>query len=302
MRTLLSCVARRISSMNNQASIPRSKRAWRPKFTLRCAVQFAFMLASFIAVTAEAVTICSGPGAGCTGTRRCQAAIVVPSLSATFQIDVSGPAHASVEWKGPQALLTWILSNFSGSDPVLGSINISLAESPRSTGVVLPKTGSCLPPPICEDCFPAVNTNEFHFRFEFSNLGTLLTAGPIVIESVIDQIPPIGAIYTLANGPVPLFFEDDPLKEPVAFLTTATVDFFEAQTGSCFLPDMGCIDTSSEACAALNGNYSGDGTSCESTIPTVSEWGLIIMALLLLTAGTILIRHLTMRRVTLAGG
>ena len=40
---------------------------------------------------------------------------------------------------------------------------------------------------------------------------------------------------------------------------------------------------------------------CVRPIPTVSEWGLIVMTLLLLTAGTIVIRRVKTRQPTVAG-
>lgn len=50
-------------------------------------------------------------------------------------------------------------------------------------------------------------------------------------------------------------------------------------------------DLASGAVANENNNFIPD--ACEANIPTVSEWGLIIMTLLLLTAGTLVFRHRT---------
>ena len=76
----------------------------------------------------------------------------------------------------------------------------------------------------------------------------------------------------------------------------------KCQKRSCCLGDGGCVDDTPIAdCAAMGGqpleegdvclgdeNENGIDDACEvDAIPTVSEWGLIIMALLALTAGTI---------------
>ena len=59
--------------------------------------------------------------------------------------------------------------------------------------------------------------------------------------------------------------------------------------GACCRPDS-CIETTELGCETF-GAYRGDGTTCEEEecpgIPTVSEWGLIVMTLLVLTAGTL---------------
>lgn len=51
------------------------------------------------------------------------------------------------------------------------------------------------------------------------------------------------------------------------------------------------VETACEAPAV----YQGDGTNCDdvvcAAIPTVSEWGLVVMTLLVLVAGTLVLRH-----------
>jgi uncharacterized repeat protein (TIGR01451 family) len=69
-------------------------------------------------------------------------------------------------------------------------------------------------------------------------------------------------------------------------------------TGGCCLPQGQCLEVTEVDCDAIGGLYNGDGTLCEGdensngiddlceeAIPTVSEWGLILFALLLLVAG-----------------
>jgi hypothetical protein len=174
----------------------------------------------------------------------------------TFQIDANGPAQASDFWSDQQAVLTWNTSQFSGNDPFLGSISISLSGLAPSTGDVVPfDQANCQPD--CSNCFPALNTNHLFFRFEFSNpmVPTLLSIGPIDIQGKVHDIPPVGSVFHLVNGPVPLYAEGDATQTPIAFLNSAEVHF---------LP---------------------------SSVPTVTTWGVAVMVLLSLTAGTILIRR-----------
>jgi hypothetical protein len=78
-------------------------------------------------------------------------------------------------------------------------------------------------------------------------------------------------------------------------------------TGACCLPNNGCtLDTTQEECVKLGGHYSGDGTTecfhnpaTGDCIPTVSQWGLVVMAMLVLTAGTVVVMR---RRAMVRGG
>ncbi len=64
--------------------------------------------------------------------------------------------------------------------------------------------------------------------------------------------------------------------------------------GACCLPNATCIVEDPQVCVSMGGIFQGEGTTCEEVecpepIPTVSEWGLIGLTLLLLTAGTIIL-------------
>jgi len=198
-------------------------------------------------LTDAAIAGCAG-GPQCQGIRSCHAFIYVPSLGDTLEIDVSGPALATVIWKGTEVELTWVKSEFTGTHPFLGDIHISLSGLTTSTGVVIPFCGGGCDSLDCTGCFPATNTNELYFRYEFSNpmIPPLLSDGPLIIEAVIDSIPPVGATYHLVGGPLRLFAEGDTTQTTVVELVSANVMFFEA------------------------------------TIPTLTEWGLIIFGVLLL--------------------
>jgi len=58
----------------------------------------------------------------------------------------------------------------------------------------------------------------------------------------------------------------------------------------------GCAETTEEQCeGSSNGTYNGDGTICigDTCIPTVSAWGLASLLILVLAAGTIVLRRRT---------
>lgn len=59
----------------------------------------------------------------------------------------------------------------------------------------------------------------------------------------------------------------------------------------CTYPGNVCVASTAGGCAALGGIYQGDGSLCAmancAAIPTVSEWGVLVMSLLLVSVGTI---------------
>lgn len=66
---------------------------------------------------------------------------------------------------------------------------------------------------------------------------------------------------------------------------------------ACCLPNYSCIDLTADSCVTQGGTPQGVGTACVCTacplppgIPTVSEWGVAAMALLLLAAGIAVLR------------
>ncbi len=66
-----------------------------------------------------------------------------------------------------------------------------------------------------------------------------------------------------------------------------------AGIGACCGP-RGCTEElTQQECEAAGAKYRGDGTNCAEEcpdpIPTVSEWGLVVMGLLVLTAGTVVV-------------
>ena len=61
-------------------------------------------------------------------------------------------------------------------------------------------------------------------------------------------------------------------------------------TGACTIPAGACVQTSADLCEAIGGSYQGDGAAC-AEIPTVSEWGLIAMSLLILSAGALMLHR-----------
>lgn len=73
--------------------------------------------------------------------------------------------------------------------------------------------------------------------------------------------------------------------------------FGKAKTplGACCLPPSNgndCVEMDASLCSSLDGRYDGDGTACApdgECIPTMSEWGVLVMLLLVLTAGTVVV-------------
>ena len=111
------------------------------------------------------------------------------------------------------------------------------------------------------------------------------------VEIVLDRALP-------ANELTRFIFNDGQATNVIEYWFNATV------TGaSCDISDGSCLDLTTEGCAAVAGAvYRGDDTSCEGDnnsdghddacddlfiIPTVSSWGLIILTLLTLIAGTV---------------
>jgi hypothetical protein len=66
----------------------------------------------------------------------------------------------------------------------------------------------------------------------------------------------------------------------------------DGNCGACvILPEGECENVTEEVCENyLYGKYKGDGTSCVD-IPAVTSWGLAVMVLLVLAAGTVVIRR-----------
>lgn len=66
----------------------------------------------------------------------------------------------------------------------------------------------------------------------------------------------------------------------------------ECDPGACCLGDLTCVThLSEEDCESQGGTYDGGATTCECTsdapVPAVSEWGMVAMTLLVLSAGTL---------------
>ncbi|NNF42809.1 MAG: IPTL-CTERM sorting domain-containing protein [Phycisphaerales bacterium] len=79
-----------------------------------------------------------------------------------------------------------------------------------------------------------------------------------------------------------------------------------AASGACCFSDSVCSELDADTCTAQGGTYQGELVSCAAAaaacatlIPAVGQWGLIVLALLLLTAGTIVIRRVSAMRVAL---
>jgi hypothetical protein len=124
--------------------------------------------------------------------------------------------------------------------------------------------------------------------------------------------PKIGACCLLSNGCVLDLTEFD--CHAIAgghFMGNGTTSCPHNLDGSCKLGaccranNVCTLDTTADECIKLGGRYLGDGTtSCAhdadgDCIPTVSEWGLVVMAILVLSAATVVIMR---RRAVVRGG
>lgn len=77
-------------------------------------------------------------------------------------------------------------------------------------------------------------------------------------------------------------------------------DACEVPEGACVLPDGDCQQIDEATCTAEGGTYLGDGVACVgggavADIPTISQWGAMVFALLLLTAATIVFSRRRLR-------
>ena len=114
---------------------------------------------------------------------------------------------------------------------------------------------------------------------------------PDTVEIVLDQPPP--------SGQITRFIFDD--GEAINIIEFAD---FQIGQGACCLDDGSCQNLTEDACAMIAGSsFRGAGTSClgdndnsgeddacDDPIPAVSDWGVLVLTLLLLTSGTLLFR------------
>ncbi len=112
------------------------------------------------------------------------------------------------------------------------------------------------------------------------------------VEIVLDRALPAGELTRF-------IFNDGQATNVLEYWFDGTV------SGACCTPSGSCLDLTSTACASVTGaEYRGDGTACQGdnnsnghddacddlfSIPTLPEWGIIILILLTLTAGTLII-------------
>ena len=115
---------------------------------------------------------------------------------------------------------------------------------------------------------------------------------PDTVEIVLDQPPPPGEITRF-------IFDDGEAVNIIEFAD------FQIGQGACCLDDGSCQNLTEDACAMIAGSsFRGAGTSClgdnddsgkddacDDPIPAVSDWGVLVLTLLLLTAGTVLFRR-----------
>ena len=114
------------------------------------------------------------------------------------------------------------------------------------------------------------------------------------MEIVLDRPPPPGEITRF-------IFNDGQAVNIIEFAD------FQIGQAACCLSDGSCQNLTEEACAGFSGavfrgagtaclgdnNNSGEDDACDDLflIPAVSDWGVLVLTLLLLTGGTLLLRR-----------
>ncbi len=123
-------------------------------------------------------------------------------------------------------------------------------------------------------------------------------AEPALMESmhVVHETPPVNAHFNLVE---PVDYVTEVSREVVFTLLTLELDTGPLTRGACLYDPYHCFVVPQYTCGNGRGAYLGDGSTCpeDLPVPAVSEWGLIAMMLLALTAGTIVL----MRRRPVAG-
>jgi hypothetical protein len=120
---------------------------------------------------------------------------------------------------------------------------------------------------------------------------------PLRLTSVISGAPPSTTLRRPAGAaPLSLF------TQPVGGIEVARIIITEHSlfppTGKCCITIEGqkvkkCIDVNFDACNQAGGDWGGPGTTCTDGVPcpTVSQWGILAMSLLVFSAGAVAIRR-----------
>jgi hypothetical protein len=87
-----------------------------------------------------------------------------------------------------------------GNDPICGPVIVTLCPDNESRGQICAKSR--------EECFPANSFFRLYVRIEIPNLNLVLkNCAPVLLECMIDRIPPINCFYQLRLSAVPLYLE-----------------------------------------------------------------------------------------------
>jgi hypothetical protein len=168
------------------------------------------LLSIVFVVPADAITIvCHPPDQKCHIT-------LGPPDTASLSFHGSG-AVAEIGSADPEGVrhMTWLTFDMSTVDSVLGTVTVGLDSARASTGTIQP---------VGLRPFPATNTIDFLFKMNVPSLGTLISTNPVRIQGQINSIPPQGTTYTMQNGPVAFYMEDDPSHTTVLTIAGASVN------------------------------------------------------------------------------
>ncbi|UCE58935.1 MAG: IPTL-CTERM sorting domain-containing protein [Phycisphaerales bacterium] len=198
-------------------------------------------------------------------------------------IDTEG--RPSVDWRTKERHLT--------ADTPLGPVTIVMSpEHPEEFTAV--GTGGCDPTPTF-GCYGGM-FGGFGCNLWWSPNGgapvALFPEDGLVQMEAKGEYPSLpvtgGALFSLANPPVRY---KNAAGEFIFQLNSLTLNTGLLTTGACTYDDGTCLNLPEFSCDNATqggGTYHGDGTACEDIIPTVSEWGIVILALLLLVGGKLL--------------
>lgn len=117
-----------------------------------------------------------------------------PTKSTEELAELAAPDEFSVQWES---------AVFHGEHPILGKVTARLVDDVPTTGQASFVRSAVLDAPAAAGAFyPALNRNLLPFQIEVPRLGLVFRSSePIVNSAMIDQIPPIGAIYQIENRP-----------------------------------------------------------------------------------------------------
>lgn len=209
------------------------------------------------------------------------------------------PVATSLDFKIPKDLLNLAAVEM----PVVATAGTDLEIFDTTDNLVF-DSEAWLKDPTLQTFGTGVPTPGAAYPFDISGLEPnspfdLYLDGTVVLSDTLDATGSFSGDFV---------FPEDMSKTEMHFLTAqdSTGEFGYSMTcpqplgACCTFPDKDCFVTSEKTCQGIGGFYVGDGMvclgdnngdgqddACGEAIPTASEWGLVVLTLLLLAAGKI---------------